>query len=140
VIAESKSSPIDHTSDADGDERIAPPNGKSAGEIHAADEAADRAARDAESSQRGGWAEDRPQFSLRDLFVLTTIVAIELAGLRWFGARGLAAIAGMAAVGWLIFVTVYHATPLFRLVWWSLLVAYLLALLTALVEPALLGR
>jgi hypothetical protein len=69
--------------------------------------------------------------------MLTTIIGIELAGLRWFGSRGLAAIVGIAAVAWLFIIAVYQLkSPFAKLVCWALMVGYLLALATALVPSS----
>jgi len=134
VITDANSSSVDQASAANDAEPIAPPEGKSAGEIHAANEAADRAARLAEQIADSSHRDSPTQFSLRDLFVLTTIVAVELAGLRWFGSRGLAAVIGFAAVVWLFIIAVYQLkSPFGRLLFWSLVIGYILALSTVLV-------
>jgi hypothetical protein len=129
VVAESNSSPIDQASAANDAERIAPAEGKSAGEIHATNEAAGVAARLADEIEKRRRIESTSQFSLRDLLLLTTIVAVELAGLQWFGSRGLAAIIGLAAVTWLAIIAIYQLkSPVGRLVYWSLLIGYFLTL------------
>ncbi len=129
MIANLNSPSLDNTSAANDAERIAPPEGKSADEIHAANEAVQIAARLTEEIEKQRPVEPASQFSLRDLFLLTTIVAVEFAGLRWFGSRGLAAIIGLAAVAWLAIIAIYQLrSPVGKLVYWSLLIGYFLAL------------
>jgi hypothetical protein len=82
---------------------------------------------------------ERPfQFSLADLFALTTGVAVFMSLLSMIpagiGLHSLAGIAGLGALISLILLSVWPPEqPLLRLGWWTLFVLYLLACIGAIV-------
>ena len=122
-------------------ERIAPPEGKSAAEVHAALEAG------AERLLPSGRVRipfvplppDPPlQFSLRDLLTVVTIVSVEFGGLHWLKPKESAGLAGLAALVWLICLTLLKLdSPLARLIWWALLIVYLMAAALTFVPPTI---
>jgi len=79
----------------------------------------------------------RPQFSVGDLLVVMVGVAVGLAGATWMRPDHFAAIMGLVTLLGLLAVHLYPPeSHLGKLLWATIVLAYVMAVLTALLKPA----
>jgi hypothetical protein len=77
-----------------------------------------------------------PQFSIADMMILMVGVAIGLSGGSWLPTDVFAAALGIVTLAGLLIVNLYPPeTRLARLLWGTLVLAYVLAVLAALIRP-----
>jgi hypothetical protein len=78
----------------------------------------------------------RPQFTLGDVLVVMVGVAVGLAGGTWMPADHFAAIMGLVTLLSLLAVHLYPPeSHLGKLIWATIVLAYVMAVLTALLKP-----
>jgi hypothetical protein len=117
-------------------QRIAPPEGKSAAEIRAEIAASELPAVELAEKWRAAFESttEPTRFSLGEMLAVVTIVSLAMAGVRWLPPPLFAGIVGFAMFGWLIWLSLWSIEArVAKLIWWSLLVAYLLALVISFV-------
>jgi hypothetical protein len=117
-------------------ERIAPPEGMSAAEIRAAIAASERPAPHLADERQSAFESVREatQFSLGEMLAFVTIISLAMAGVRWLSAPLFTGIVGFAMFGWLIWLSLWNVEARgAKLIWWSLLVVYLLALVISII-------
>jgi hypothetical protein len=79
----------------------------------------------------------RPQFSILDALIIMVGVAVGLAGGSWMPADHFAAIMGLVTLLGLLTVHLYPPeTHLGKLIWATVVLAYMMAVLAALLKPA----
>ena len=79
----------------------------------------------------------RPQFTLGDVLIVMVGVAVGLAGATWMRADHFAGVMGLVALLGLLVVHLYPPqSHLGNLIWATVVLAYAMALLTALLKPA----
>ena len=80
----------------------------------------------------------RPQFSVGDVMIVMVGVAVGLAGGTWMPPDIFAAVLGLLTLVGLLLVHLYPPeTHLAKLIWASLVLAYVMAVFAALLKPAL---
>jgi hypothetical protein len=83
-------------------------------------------------------AAQRPQFSVGDVLVMMIGVAVGLAGGTWMPSDIFAAILGLVTLLGLLAVHIHPPrTRLSKLLWATLVLAYAMAVLAALIRPAI---
>jgi Flp pilus assembly protein TadB len=131
VTTDFRITPVDKLDDDGSSQRIAPAEGKSAAEIRAEIAASELPAADLADKWRVAYesAQDPPRFSLGEMLAVVTIVSLAMAGVHWLPPPVFAGIVGFAMFGWLIWLSLWNIEArAAKLIWWSLLVVYLLAL------------
>ncbi len=79
----------------------------------------------------------RPQFSVGDVLIVMVGVAVGLAGGTWMRPDHFAAIMGLVTLLGLLAVHLYPPETHFgKLIWATIVLAYVMAVLTALLKPA----
>src|SRR5262249_51562669 len=110
--------------------------GMSAAEIRAAIAASELPAADVADDRQSAFESLREatQFSLGEMLAFVTIISLAMAGVRWLSAPLFAGIVGFAMFGWLVWLSLWNIEArVAKLIWWSLLVVYLLALVISFV-------